>query len=120
MTNEADIIRACFRAFETKQREILEPLIAKDFTFTSPYDDHIDRAAYFKRCWPASEVITTVDLTAIAGKGDGWFVRYLATMTSGAIFRNVEYFKIRDGQVRSVEVYFGDPMNAPDDEAAAT
>src|SRR5688572_18322604 len=47
----ADLVRRCFAAYRAKDRAAIEQLIAKDFRFTSPYDDHIDRAAYFARCW---------------------------------------------------------------------
>ena len=45
-------MRACFEAFRDRRRDDAEAVIADDFTFTSPYDDAIDRAAYFERCWP--------------------------------------------------------------------
>jgi len=36
-----------YRAFERHDRAFLEDNLRADFTFTSPFDDHIDRAAYF-------------------------------------------------------------------------
>ncbi|HEV7691102.1 MAG TPA: hypothetical protein VGO52_09780 [Hyphomonadaceae bacterium] len=48
-------IAAAYGAYETDDRETLERLIASDFSFTSPYDDGIDREAYFQRCWPNHE-----------------------------------------------------------------
>ena len=42
-----DLVRRVFHAYQTADRSEIEPLLADDFTFTSPYDDHLDRAAYF-------------------------------------------------------------------------
>ena len=41
-----------YKAYETSDRGLIEPLIAEEFSFTSPYDEAIDRVAYFERCWP--------------------------------------------------------------------
>jgi hypothetical protein len=49
------IIERCFTAFNAKDRETIEGLFSSLFTFTSPYDDAIDRATYFERCWPNSD-----------------------------------------------------------------
>jgi ketosteroid isomerase-like protein len=48
------IVRAVFAAYAAKDRAAIERLIAPDFHFTSPLDNRIDRATYFKRCWPNS------------------------------------------------------------------
>ncbi len=48
----SDLIRKYFSANENKDRKAVESLLTDDFVFTSPYDYHIDREAYFKRCWP--------------------------------------------------------------------
>ena len=39
LDNASDLVRKCFSAWETKNREALEGLLAEDFTFTSPNDD---------------------------------------------------------------------------------
>jgi hypothetical protein len=53
-TEYKTIIERCFTAFNAKDRETIEGLFSSLFTFTSPYDDAIDRATYFERCWPNS------------------------------------------------------------------
>ena len=55
------ITRAAYEAYVAKDREVVERLIARDFHFTSPLDNRIDRATYFARCWPNSENITGFD-----------------------------------------------------------
>ncbi len=54
---KTDIARQCYRAYETRDRKLLEDLLAEDFVFSSPRDDFIDRATYFTRCWPNSDNI---------------------------------------------------------------
>lgn len=94
-------------AYETGDRVLAESLIADDFTFTSPYEDAIGRAAYFRRCWPNAQTTARMKVERIVIDGDGAYVTYLATNTSGRSFRNSEYMTFRGGQIASVEVYFG-------------
>ncbi len=50
MPNQAsvsDVIRKYMAAFLAKDRQTLEEGLSDDFTFTSPRDDHIDKAAFF-------------------------------------------------------------------------
>lgn len=100
-------IFAAYGAYETDDRETLERLIAADFTFTSPYDDGIDRKAYFERCWPNHETTAKMKIERIFIEGDSAFVTYLMKSTSGRSSRNTEYLSFRGGKIASVEVYFG-------------
>jgi ketosteroid isomerase-like protein len=50
MPGKADLIRKYFAAYKAKNRKLLEDGFSDDFTFTSPYDDAIDKATYFERC----------------------------------------------------------------------
>jgi len=104
--NEA-IARAQYEAFRDRRREDSEALLAPDFTFTSPYDDAISRDAFFQRCWPNGDRFSDFRIERVAPDPEGAFVTYLATTTAGEQFRNTEYLTISDGQIHSVEVYFG-------------
>lgn len=103
----ADTVRAVFQAYLDKDRAAIERLIADNFSFSSPYDDHIDRAAYFERCWPGSEATRTCEILRLFEQGEEVFVLYEADFGEGA-FRNVEFQRVVEGRVVSVEVYFGD------------
>lgn len=103
----ADLARGVFSAYENVDREAIDALLAADFSFTSPYDDHIDRDAYFDRCWPGAGRFAGFDLKQLSVDGDQCFVVYEAHLKSGATFRNTELFCTADGQVRSIEVFFG-------------
>ncbi|MGY4396742.1 hypothetical protein ACVWZA_001927 [Sphingomonas sp. UYAg733] len=101
------IVRAQCEAFRDRRRADSEALLADDFTFTSPYDDAIDRAAFFERCWPNGDRFTSFDIERVTSDAQGAFVTYLVTADGGAQFRNTEYLTVHDGQIHSVDVYFG-------------
>lgn len=42
------IARACYEAYVTKDQAAIEALLAEDFHFTSPLDNRLDRATYFR------------------------------------------------------------------------
>jgi len=105
-----DIIAvACsaYDAYVMKDRGTIEKLIAKDFHFTSPLDNRIDRATYFARCCPNSEWIDDFDFKNLVADGDRVFVTYEGRKANGEKFRNTEIVTVRNGQIVEVEVYFG-------------
>lgn len=105
----ADLVRRVFHAYQTADRSEIEPLLTEDFTFTSPYDDHIDRAAYFERCWPNAGTFEHFDLQQITFDGDACFVMYRGKRRQGGAFHNTERFEIAGDRIRAVEVFFGLP-----------
>ncbi|WP_274426520.1 nuclear transport factor 2 family protein [Chelativorans sp. YIM 93263] len=108
MTNEKEnAVRQLFEAYRVKDRAMIEPLLADDFTFTSPYDDAIDKQTYFERCWPNSERIEQHFLEEVVGSGDRVFVLYLCRTREGKEFCNVETFDFEGSRIRAVNVYFG-------------
>jgi PhnB protein len=109
----AALVRACFTAYERKDRASIESLLASDFTFSSPIDDNISRERYFERCWPNSEHLDAFEIEKLFVEGDEAFVQYHARPTGGgAPFRNTEFFTVRDGLVTHVDVYFGSETGA--------
>jgi len=101
------IARASYEAYVTKDRDKIESLIAEDFEFTSPLDNHIDRSTYFARCWPNSDWIETFDFISLVSDGERVFVNYEAHGTESRRFRNTEILTVRNGQIHKAEVYFG-------------
>jgi hypothetical protein len=83
------IIERCFTAFNAKDRETIEGLFSSLFTFTSPYDDAIDRATYCERCWPNSDRIRQHVIERIFVEGNAAFVTYRA-ITFEPTFRWLE------------------------------
>jgi hypothetical protein len=103
------LIRKVYGAWLSGERGVLEAALSDRFTFTSPYDDHIDRATFFARCWPNHEQIKTIDIDKLIVRGEEAFVLYTCELKSGERFRSVEYLTFDGAKLRSVEVYFGDP-----------
>jgi ketosteroid isomerase-like protein len=105
----ADLARRCYATYQTKDRAEIERLLADDFTFTSPYDDHIDRATYFERCWPNAGTFEQYDLKQVVVHGDSCWVLYEGRRKGGSWFRNTELLHITGEKIASVEVFFGLP-----------
>ncbi|WP_439499737.1 nuclear transport factor 2 family protein [Bosea sp. (in: a-proteobacteria)] len=105
--SKPDLVRAVFDAYRTGERQALDDALSEDFTFTSPYDDAIDKAEYFRRCWPNRDLIERHEIERIVEGGDGAFVTYLCRTRDGKEFRNTEFFTFAGDRVRSVDVYFG-------------
>lgn len=105
--SRSDAIRGYFAAFKSGDRTHLERALAEDFTFTSPYDDAIDRAAFFERCWPNSDLIKQQEIETIIEEGERAFVLYRAVTRENKEFRNAEFFTFRGDKIVSVQVFFG-------------
>ncbi len=96
-----------YRAYESGDREVVERLLADDFTFYSPPDPGIDRARYFERCWPNSGQIESFEFKRLIQSGDEVVVTYESTKTDGKRFRNTEALTFNGDKVAKAEVYFG-------------
>lgn len=107
-----DLIRKYYAAYEQKDRRAIEPLLTDDFAFTSPQDDHIDRASYFNRCWPNCERIRAFHIEKLCEHGNEAFVLYEIEPQVGGKIRNTEFFRIQENKIREVEVYFGGAVGA--------
>ncbi len=105
--SRSELIRSYFAAYQANDRDVLETVLTDDFTFTSPYDDAIDRATYFVRCWPNSNLFKSLTIERICEDGDSAFVLYRCEMRDGRSFRNTELHTFRGDSLRGVEVYFG-------------
>jgi ketosteroid isomerase-like protein len=103
----AEIARASYEAFVRRDRQTMESLLSDDFTFTSPYDDHIDRATYFARCWPYGETIQYFRVLSLMESDGEVMIAYEITPRGSNAFRNSERLRVQDGKVTEVEVFFG-------------
>lgn len=118
MNRVSDLVRKCFAAYESKDREAIEALLSEAFTFSSPLDDRISREKYFERCWPNSEHLRAFHLEKLFAEGNEAFVTYEAEQNDGSKFRNTEFFTSDGGKITHVDVYFGTETNNATDEAA--
>jgi len=101
------LARDAYGAYESGDRRVIEDLLADGFTFYSPPDPGIDRATYFERCWPNSELIESYEFKRLIEAGDEVVVTYEGTKTDGKRFRNTEVLTFQGEKISRVEVYFG-------------
>jgi len=104
---KAEIIRAVFAAYLSNDRKAVEDALTDDFRFTSPYDDEIDKATYFARCWRNTDWIERHELERIFVEGDEAFVTYKCLAKGGKNFRNTEFFSFEGDRIKRIDVYFG-------------
>ena len=112
MTDETDTVRektvrALYAAYIDGRKDIVAAMLAEDFTFSSPRDDHIDRDAYFDRCWPKPPPFERMEIEYLGLAEDQAVVRYRAIKRGGGAFRNMETLRFKGDKVAAVEVYFG-------------
>ena len=114
VTNE-EIIRKWYAAWENKDLDTFNSLLAENFTFTSAAgDDHISKSTFKKQCWDTQiGFISHFDLERITSGANDAFVKYLCHTKNGKSFRNVEYLQIRNGKLESIECYFGAQSSFP-------
>ena len=114
LTNE-EIIRKWYAAWEKKDLSTYDSMLADNFTFSSAAgDDHISKSTFRTKCWDTqSGFIEHFDLERIATGADDAFVKYLCHTKNGQSVRNVEYFRIRNGKLESLECYFGAQSSFP-------
>ena len=109
--SRADTIRAIFAAYLANDRTFVEEAFSDDFRFTSPYDDALDKPAYFDRCWKNSDWIERHELERIFVECDEAFVTYRCVAKGdskdGRAFRNTEFFVFEGNKVKRIDVYFG-------------
>ena len=102
------VVEAAFRFYRSQDRDAALPLYADDFTFTSPQDDHIDKATFFERCFPTADRLREQRLLHVTqADRELVFVYYEYELTTGDRYRNVEAITVRDGLIREVQVFFG-------------
>ena len=103
----AETIRAIFAAYLANDRAAVEQAFSDDFRFTSPYDDGIDKRAYFATRWRSSDWIGRHEIERIMVEGDAAFVTYRCVARDGKSFRNTEVFVFDEDKVSRIDVYFG-------------
>jgi ketosteroid isomerase-like protein len=108
VTSNIDTVRASRDAYRNQDLEGATRLLAEDFTFTSPQDDHIDKSAYLERCFTTADRFAASEIVAIVAAGDdSVFLLYEYELTSGERYRNTEYITVRNGQLVETQVFFG-------------
>ena len=106
--SSTDVVRAAFEAYLAQDRPAMERLLAGDFVFTSPQDDHIGKSEFLQRCFPTAGRFKSQEIKELTGTGDdGVFLMYEYELTTGERYRNAELSTVRNGQIAATEVFFG-------------
>jgi ketosteroid isomerase-like protein len=101
------LARRVFAAYPAGDRDTLEEILAADFHFTSPYDDAIDRAEYFRRCWPNHDRMRAIHIDRVVVADASAFVTYELVTKDDHHIHNAEVLTFRDGKLVTVHVHFG-------------
>jgi ketosteroid isomerase-like protein len=99
--------RELYFAFAAGDREVVEQILAENFTFSSPVDVALDRAGYFERCWPGSGQGQQFEFVRVVEADDEVFVTYEMTRHDGGRGRNTEILTFDGDRITAAEVYFG-------------
>ncbi len=103
-----DVVRAAFTAFTHQDRTGAERLYAPEYVFTSPQDDHLDRATFFAKCFPTAPLLGDQVVLAVEPFGtDEVFAYYEYDGSDGGRYRNTEVHRVVDGRIRATSVFFG-------------
>ena len=115
------VVRAWYKAWDVKDWDKASALSTADFTFTSPNgDDHISKAAFKTNCWDTQiAFIKSFELELVMAEGDDVLVKYNCQTMNGRSFRNVEYHHLRNGQIASLQCFFGGQKTYPSSVSAA-
>jgi len=107
------IIKAWYTSWQKADWNLMTQILADGFTFSSPLNDHINIDAVKESCWPNAGKIKSVDVQQLIMNGDAVFVIANAYSTEGKLFRNCDYFKLKDGKISAYECFFGPGINYP-------
>ena len=109
------IIRKYYAAWEQRDWQPFDMLLADNFTFSSAAgDDHLVKSAFKTQCWQSQkDFIERFDLERVFGSGNEALVMYLGHTTNGKTFRNVEYVRLRNDKLETIECYFGAQSSFP-------
>ena len=108
MIDHKALVQRCLAAYPAHDRAAVDRALAPDFRFTSPYDDAIDRATYFERCWPNHTRMKAVNVERIVDVGDAAYVTYELVTTDDRHIHNTELFTFDGDQIATVHVFFGE------------
>lgn len=107
-------VHAWYTAFEKKDWNSMQQILAVGFTFSSPLDDHISLAKFKERCWPNAYNIKRFDVETVVVQEDKAFIVTNGWTNDGKLFRNCDTFKFRNGKIAAYECFFGPGINYPD------
>ena len=107
MSDRVNTARELYLAFAAGDRDVVEGILADEFTFSSPVDVGLDRAGYFERCWPGAGQEQQFQFVRLVETGDEVIVTYEMTHQDGGRGRNTEILSFDGDRITGAEVYLG-------------
>ena len=107
MSDRVNTARELYLAFAAGDRDVVEAIVADEFTFSSPVDVGLDRAGYFERCWPGAAQAQQFQFVRLVETGDEVIVTYEMTHQDGGRGRNTEILSFDGDRITGAEVYLG-------------
>ncbi len=107
MSKRINTAQRLYLAFAAGDRDAVERILAREFSFSSPVDVGLDRAGYFDRCWPGAGQDQRFDFVRLVESGDEVIVTYEATRPGAGRGRNTEILTFDGDRISRAEVYFG-------------
>ncbi len=112
-TQNGKTIKAWYTAWQNKDWNTMIQILADGFTFTSPLDDHIKINAVKEKCWPNAGHIKKVDVQQLIMNENAALVITNGYNSDGKLFRNCDFFKLKDGKITAYKCFFGPGINYP-------
>lgn len=110
--SNTDVVRAMYEAYRAQDAGAADALLAPGLRFTSPQDDHIDKAAFMKRCFPTADRFVSQDVLHLTEADDeSVFFAYEYRLATGEAYRNVELITVRNERIDEIQVFFGGRTN---------
>jgi hypothetical protein len=109
------LVKKMFLAWQERDWDFVENATTDGFTFTSMYDDHLDKREYKQKCWDSVKEIEAFDFVTFMENGKEAFVRYKGRI-NGMSVQNTEHFVFEDGKIKEITVFFGRPDDAKSNE----
>jgi ketosteroid isomerase-like protein len=106
VSNRLEIAKRFYAAFAAGDRDFVEAHLTDNFTFSAPPDPFLDRAGFFRRCWPGAGQGGSFEFIRLIEHGNEVIVTYEAVI-NGSKGTNTEILTFQDGKIRRSEVYFG-------------
>ena len=107
MIDRINSARELYLAFAAGDRDVVDRILADEFTFSSPVDVGLDRAGYFERCRPGAGQGQRFEFVRLVETGEEVVVTYEMTRQDGGRGRNTEILAFDGDRVIGAEVYFG-------------
>jgi ketosteroid isomerase-like protein len=114
MSDARDVVERYHRAFGGKDFATARSLLADDLDFRGPIDTFRSADDYLAAIQRLSSIVEGVEVERVIADGDDVAVFYgLVTSTPAGTAPVAEWYRVRDGKIAAIRVYFDARPFAP-------